>query len=292
MRWVVAVLAACGGNPATPADAPPPDDPPPDAPLGAFGAPAPLTELNTADSEEDPSLPADQLEIFFVSNRLGGPGANDIWTAVRASTSEPFGMANPVGVINTVDGEFHPQVSPDGLSMYMVSNRPGGAGAADIYFTTRATRTAPWVTPTRVVELSSPNADFAAAPDSSGLQLVLGSNRSGSIDLFVSSRTSTTAPWRGPAAIAVLNTAAEEQDGVFAAQGRALYFTKGGDPALLKEIAVARRATVDDAFGPAELLPELGSAMDELDPWVADDERTIYFNSNRGGNEDLYFSTR
>lgn len=292
VTMVALALAACGGNAAAP-DAPPPDDPPPDAPLGPFGAPAPVTELNTPDaSEEDPCLTADQLEIFFTSNRVGGAGGNDIWTATRAAITDPFGPATPVTQINTADGEFHAQVSPDGLSMYLSSNRAGGLGGADIYFTTRATRSAPWASPTRVLELSSPSADFIAAPDSTGLSLVLGSNRGGNIDLFVSSRTSTDAAWRGPAAIAALNTANDEQDGVLADEGRALYYTQGGDPTVLKELVVARRPTVDAAFGPPTPLVEINSAMDELDPWVADDERTIYFNSNRGGNEDLYFATR
>jgi Tol biopolymer transport system component len=291
MRGVVALLlAACGGNAATP-DAPPPDVAPPDAPLGVFGAAQALAELNTADSEEDPSLTADQLEIFFVSDRAGGTGLTDIWTSVRTSTSAAFPAPTPVGQLNTAQGEFHPQVSGDGLSIYLSSNRPGGAGGADIYFATRATRTAPWVTPTIVAELSSPQTDFAAAPDSTGLHLVLGSNRTGNIDLFISSRTSTAGTWRGPVAIAILDTANNEQDGVLADEGRALYFTQGGGVAL-NELMVARRSTVDDAFGAATPLTELNSAMNELDPWVSEDERTIYFNSDRGGNEDLYFATR
>jgi hypothetical protein len=288
-RLGVVVLAACGGNAAVP-DAPV-DDPLPDAPLGAFSAPIPLTELNTADAEEDPSLPADQLEIFFTSNRLGGAGANDIWTATRASTSEPFGVATPITQINTAMGELHAQVSPDGLSMYFSSNRAGGLGAADIYFTTRASRSAPWTTPTLVVELSSAGADFVASPDVSGLHLVLGSNRTGNVDLFVSSRATTSSPWRGPTAIAQLNTIADEQDGMLADGGLALYFSQG-DMTNPKELMVARRPTVDGVFGAPEPVTEVNSAMDELDPWVSDDERTIYFNSNRGGTEDLYFSSR
>lgn len=287
-------LAACGGSDPAPADAPI-DDPIPDAaPLGPFGAAVAVAELNTIDAaEEDPALTADQLEIFFVSNRLGGVGGNDIYTATRGSTTEPWGPVSNVAELNTIEGETHPHVAPDGLSMYLSSNRAGGLGAADIYFTSRMARTDPWGPPTRVLELSSATGDFSAFPDPSGLILVLASNRTGTIDLFLSTRLAVTDAWRGPAAIGTVNTASNDQDGVLADGGKALYFATGtGAMVSGNELMVSTRPSIDVAFGPATPVSELNTMMNELDPWIADDQRTIYFNSDRAGTEDLHVATR
>ena len=49
--------------------------------------------------------------------------------------------------LNTTSNEGYPIESPDGLSLYIVSDRPGGSGALDIYVARRAHKDDPWGAP-------------------------------------------------------------------------------------------------------------------------------------------------
>jgi len=50
-------------------------------------------------------------------------------------------------VVNSTSNDQHPSISKDGLSLYFVSNRPGGYGGNDIWVTQRATLEDPWGPP-------------------------------------------------------------------------------------------------------------------------------------------------
>src|SRR5437899_12840608 len=51
----------------------------------------------------------------------------------------PWGAPVNLGpVVNSAYNDQHPSISKDGLSLYFVSNRPGGFGGNDIWVTKRA----------------------------------------------------------------------------------------------------------------------------------------------------------
>jgi len=66
-----------------------------------------------------PSLTADELTIYWQSNRPGSANY-DIWTASRNSTEDPFGTPQLATELNTEVAEASPCVLPDGLTMYFV----------------------------------------------------------------------------------------------------------------------------------------------------------------------------
>lgn len=67
--------------------------------------------------------------------------------------------------LNTASLDGCPIQSPDGLSLYMASNRPGGRGGLDIWVATRPTRSAPWGAPTNLGEpVNSSADDFCPTP--------------------------------------------------------------------------------------------------------------------------------
>jgi len=49
----------------------------------AWGALSPITELNTAGEDSDPSITADGLELYFSSDGRAGTGMDDIYVATR-----------------------------------------------------------------------------------------------------------------------------------------------------------------------------------------------------------------
>jgi WD40-like Beta Propeller Repeat len=84
-----------------------------------------------------PNVRKDGLEIVWDSNRAGGLGGQDIWTATRASTSDPWGPAVHLGGLNSAVNETRASLSWDGETMVFGSNRPGSEGAADVYISQR-----------------------------------------------------------------------------------------------------------------------------------------------------------
>ena len=108
------------------------------APDGSFGPPILLSELNSAFNDARPSIRFDGLEIFFYSGRPGGLGLEDLWVATRNTPSDTWSMPINLGaVVNSSFFEVGPYIAPDRRTLYFASDRPGGQGATDLYFTTR-----------------------------------------------------------------------------------------------------------------------------------------------------------
>jgi len=95
---------------------------------GTTTVPAPP---NSAYSDANPDISADDLTLFFTSNRPGS-GYLDIWLTTRATADEPW--SEPVNLGPTINSAFydgHASISSDSLSLYFVSDRPGGEGDRD-----------------------------------------------------------------------------------------------------------------------------------------------------------------
>lgn len=104
---------------------------------GSWGAAATVDELNSTSNDFRPNVRKDGLEIVFDSNRPGGQGGQDIWTATRASVADPWSApANLGNVVNTAASEVRASFSWDASVLYFGRN-PGPVGSMDLYFTTR-----------------------------------------------------------------------------------------------------------------------------------------------------------
>lgn len=82
------------------------------------------------------SISPDGKYLFFTGcNRPDGLGRCDIYVSHRQGVSwgTPFNLGSP---INTQYWESQPAISPDGSTLYFVSNRPGGIGGYDIWKST------------------------------------------------------------------------------------------------------------------------------------------------------------
>ncbi|TMA86990.1 MAG: hypothetical protein E6J63_15470 [Deltaproteobacteria bacterium] len=106
----------------------------------AHGDAVQVPGLNTTGANEQAaSLRHDGKEVFFFSNRPGGWGDLDIWTSTRRNTHDVWSAPVNLGPrINTPVLDVTPNLSFDGLTMILGSNRPGGVGGNDLYVTTRS----------------------------------------------------------------------------------------------------------------------------------------------------------
>lgn len=109
------------------------------------------------------SISGDGTTVYYTRDRWSDTGGADIYFATRDSLDEAFGAPEPIATINTPDyQESSPFVTNDGLTMYFVSDRPGGQGIEDIWAASRPTTEDPFgdainLGPT----INSPNADVA-----------------------------------------------------------------------------------------------------------------------------------
>lgn len=105
---------------------------------GTLAAPALAAGLNTALNDFRPNVRRDGLEIFFDSNRPGGLGGLDVWSAVRESASDAWSLPVNAGPnVNSSANESRPFLSWGGTTLYFGTTRSGVEGAADIFIATR-----------------------------------------------------------------------------------------------------------------------------------------------------------
>ena len=91
-----------------------------------FGAPE-LVELVCPElaclSPRDPSLNGDRTQLVFTVQTLNAVGDHDIYMAFRANPEDPFDMAAPAGMINSLLAEEGSALSEDGLTLFFTPGR-------------------------------------------------------------------------------------------------------------------------------------------------------------------------
>ncbi len=102
--------------------------------IGNYDAPVPVNDLTSAKSEAGIAFSADGLTVYFGSERDGGKGDVDIWTARRPALDAAFGPATPVAELNTTGGEYPGWLSADGCRLYFGSDSQGNG---DIFVASR-----------------------------------------------------------------------------------------------------------------------------------------------------------
>jgi Tol biopolymer transport system component len=154
-----------------------------------FGEPTNVPELNTVHADGEAAISADDLTIYLSSQRPGAVGGVDIWVAERADSSLPFGPPINVAEVNSAVSDADPWISPDGLTLFLASDRTT-PGLGSIWFATRAGASMPFAAPNLVSEVSSAEDDAAPSLGPDLRTLYLRSYRGGMdhTDIFVSTR--------------------------------------------------------------------------------------------------------
>jgi WD40-like Beta Propeller Repeat len=251
-----------------------------------------------ADNDDDPSATDDLLELYWNSGRAGGAGAPDIWEIKRLAAADPWGDPAPVTAINSAGADSDEEVSADGLTMYFSSDRvvTGAQGGYDVFMSIRATRDDDWGPPEIVPELSSPGDDLAVVVSLNQKIAVLHSNRDGATapQLYISTRQTRNDPWGAPELITSLDTDTfAEANPYITGDGLTLWFDSDRDGGMGDhDIYISTRTGTQADFGPPELVPELNSPARDADLWVSSDGHTAFLASKRGGDAEIYQSTR
>lgn len=212
--------------------------------------------------------------------------------------------------LNTPSLDGCPIQSPDGLSLYMASNRPGGKGGLDVWMASRASVSAPWGAPQNLGEpVNSAADDFCPTPvGQNGLFFVSREALPGACgqgDIYFTHRNASGS-WAEPERLlcspAGPNSELDEQGPSWVSLSntlrgkKALYFSRSSAaPAVAGEIFVSDRQN-GARFGPATAVAELNDATaNDIQPNVRADGLEVVISSNRTGTagaQDLWVSTR
>lgn len=212
--------------------------------------------------------------------------------------------------LNTSSLDGCPIQSPDGLNLYMASNRPGGKGGLDIWMATRASTSASWGAPQNLGEpVNSAADDFCPTPvGKGGLFFVSREALPGACgqgDIYFTHRLGSGS-WAEPNRLlcspAGPNSELDEQAPSWVSLSKklrgtkALYFSRSSvSPAVAGEIYVSERQN-GARFGPATAVAALNDATaNDIQPNVRADGLEVVLSSNRAGGaggQDIWVSTR
>lgn len=248
---------------------------------------------------------------------LGAALALGLAGIAYAAQASDWAAAQKIDTVGANDSELNtpsqdgcPIQSPDGLSLYLASNRPGGKGGLDIWMATRASTTAPWGAPQNLGEpVNSPADDFCPTPvGRNGLFFVSREALPGACgqgDIYFTHRNGAGAfvePERLLCAPAGPNSELDEQgpswvDVSGKLRGRkVLYFSRSSvKPSIAGEIFMSERQN-GARFGPATAVTELNDmTANDIQPNVRSDGLEVVFSSSRSGGlgaQDIWVSTR
>jgi len=202
--------------------------------------------------------------------------------------------------LNTAFQDGCPIQSPDGLSLYMASNRPGGHGLLDIWVARRDSKAEPFGAPEDLgAPINTAADDFCPTPVR-GKGLFFVSRRSGpgtcGLGDIYFTRFDRVHGWSEPEHLACApegpNTSLDEQGpSYFEAGGQAYLYFSSSSAAVPGDIYASRLA--DGSFGPASPVTELNGAGNDIQPNVRKDGLEVVFSSpGASGGQDIYAATR
>ena len=226
---------------------------------------------------------------------------------------QTFGAPSNLGaLLNTAANEQRPSLSPDGLSLFFGSDRPGSKGTvehSDLYVSQRRSLHDAWGPPRKVDALSSVGDDNAITFSNDGRLIFFGSDRPGGCggtDIWSAGRTNPHDDfvWEAPVNLGCTVNSSQDDDGPTyfeAASGeKALIFCSFNRPAAVAagfgdwDIYEVRGADLS-AFGAATLVASVSSTARDTRTALRSDGLELLFTSSRSGSlgkKDLWSAIR
>jgi peptidoglycan-associated lipoprotein len=155
----------------------------------AWSQPEMIAISDSASWDGSPAFSADGKSLYFASNRFGGQGGLDIWTAKFDAATLKFNKVTNLGkAYNTNGNEMFPFMDTDG-KLYFASDGHAGLGRLDLFVANRLSGGRIQIE-NMGMPFNSPADDFGLTIDANG-NMVFGSDRTGgqgSDDLYVASK--------------------------------------------------------------------------------------------------------
>jgi len=264
--------------------------------------------INSSALDANASLSPDGHTLYFVSNRAGGVGLQDIWMSQRQCVSCPWETPMNLGApINTDAADAAPSVSEDGQLLFFFSGRPGGFGGLDVYVSHRLSTSVDgdvWGDPINL----GPDVNTAAAEQGPYFVKVTGEgdaslyfNRvgpAGSTDIYKVFVSHDGVPL-GPAVLVpeLSDPVGSDQKVSVRTDGHELFFAsiRSGGLGSFDIYRLTRQGISDPWSAPEHLDAPINTPDVDSQPSLSRDGRTLIFTSIRPGGygvQDLWMTTR
>ncbi|GMR24077.1 MAG: hypothetical protein BMS9Abin37_2571 [Acidobacteriota bacterium] len=250
--------------------------------------------INSVTRDAEPTFSADGNTMYF--NCVSRPGRTGSDICVSTLADGDWTEPEIVTAVSTDEyTEVEPLLSPDGQQLYIMSDRPGGMGSADIWVSDRMG--GEWTEPTNLgAPINSPYADhclyFAGPNWSVAYWTSTRPGGHGGNDIWMSERINGV--WQEAANLgANVNSAASEHHSLPSQDGRSLYVTSGRADGYGGEDIYVTTRDVSGAWGPlVNLGPMVNSDRHDRCPAFSPDYTVFYFDSERDGgygDKDLWW---
>jgi hypothetical protein len=285
-----------------PSDGGPPSDdgpPPPDGGPPSDGAPQDGRSQEGAPPEEAAADSGDAATRDAFDAPPDAP-ADSPGEAGPCDPSHAFGAPVLVQELTSqgTSWDYSAHLSPDELTVYFASTRPGGVGEADLYVATRASKTDPFGAPVLMPNVNTPQSDEFPSVSADGLTLVLSSDRAnaGYEHIYVATRSASSSPFGAPVLVSSVTSSAVDREGYLLPDVSEMYFASNR-PGGAGNDDIYRSLVSGGNFAAPASVSELNTASAEEHPTVTGDDLTIFFSSTRPdlgalGSWDILVATR
>lgn len=261
--------------------------------------------INTTGFEGGPSLSADGLELYFVSDRpgaLGGPGDQDIYVSRRTTTQDDWGPPERVPPpISSPFFDITPSISLDGLALYFASNRPGPNSPPwpDLWVSHRASVNDPWGDIVNLgLGVNTPLFEGSISVSNDELTAYFaGMTPDFVFKMYVSTRSSKDEPFGSRVVVdAPINYDGNSYGPALTPSGHTMFFAAGTDnpfaPGAINHIYVSERKNEHDLWSAPIYLDTINcsTCFGGL-PTIRAGGKEICWMGNRGdsyGDKDIY----
>jgi len=223
-----------------------------------------------------------------------GPGISDAPPAA-CDVTKPFGTLTNLAAVNSNSEDMWGWFSADLLTIYF-SGTATSSSDINLYQATRTSVTGTFSTPVLLGPINTTNTEDRPVVTADNLSLYAHSNASGTVHIYVATRTSAAAQFGSLALVPGVNGTGNtvDADPWISADGLTMYFasTRDGTYDIFRS---TRPSTITD-FGAPAAVAELDSTSVDDAPVLSADGLEIFFASNRAqgstGRNDIWHATR
>jgi hypothetical protein len=175
-----------------------------------WAAPVPQSDLNTEHRETGIALALDGLSLWFSSDRAGGDGGLDVYTATRATRDSDWSAAERVLSLSSAEDDLVSSIDETGRRLLLArrSRDDDGKHDYDVLVAERAALDDPWQPPQPIDEIDTDDEESDAFLVGPGFALIFTRDE----DLMLSRRASADAPFDRGKAIESLNSDDDDRD--------------------------------------------------------------------------------
>lgn len=174
--------------------------------------------------DRDPTVTADGLGLVFSSNRPGGAGGFDLWTASRGSRNVAFANPQPLAAVSTAGLERTPFLRHGGLALYLSAGDPGG-----LFVSRRTIPTDPFPAPSPIAELNTASVETHPVVTPDDRIIYFATDRGVGIGLSVwrATRATEAGPFGVPERVVELDGEGDEVPLWVSHDDCTIYFSRG-----------------------------------------------------------------